>query len=276
MPQTTRFAPSPTGLLHLGHAHAAARAWQAARATDGRFLLRLEDIDQGRCRPEYAAAIFDDLAWLGLNWDGPVLVQSEHFPAYAAALETLKERGLTYPCFCTRAAVAALAAPHGPEGAIYPGTCRSLTNDERADRIARGEIYAVRLDMEAALACIEHPLRFHEAGQGWLVADPAAFGDVVLARRDIPCSYHLCVTHDDAAQEVTLVTRGIDLLRATSVHRLLQALLGWPTPSYAHHPLLLGPDGKRLAKRDAAATLADLRAAGRSAAEIRALAGWLD
>ncbi len=272
----TRFAPSPTGRLHLGHAHAALFAWRHACATGGHFLLRIEDIDTGRCRPAFVALIVEDLAWLGLDWHGEIRVQSRHFSEYAAALDKLGSRGLLYPCFCSRAAIAALAAPHGPDGPVYPGTCRALTEGERADRIGRGETYAVRLDMPAALAEAGRSLPFHEAERGWLVADPAAFGDVVLARRDAPCSYHLCVTHDDAAQGVTLVTRGIDLLPATSIHVLLQAVLGWHTPAYAHHRLLLGPDGRRWAKRDAAATLADLRAAGRSPAEVRALAGWPD
>jgi glutamyl-Q tRNA(Asp) synthetase len=277
MPPTTRFAPSPTGRLHLGHAHTALTAWRRARDAGGRFLLRLEDIDPGRCRPEHATAIVDDLRWLGLDWDGPVRVQSEHLPEYRAALDELAARGLTYPCFCTRAAIAGLAAPHGPDDApVYPGTCRGLSPAERTRRIGAGEGFAIRLDGARALAAAARPLRFHEEGRGWLEADPGAFGDVVLARKDAPCGYHLCVTHDDAAQGVTLVTRGADLLPATSVHVLLQALLGWPTPAYAHHRLLTDAAGRRLAKRDRAAGLAELRAAGRTPAEVRALAGWPD
>lgn len=272
---TTRFAPSPTGRLHLGHAHAALAAWRRARADGGRFLLRLEDIDSGRCRPEFAAGIVDDLAWLGCDWDGKVRAQSRHLADYAAALQCLD--GLTYPCFCSRAAIAALAAPHGPQDApVYPGTCRARSASERAERIGRGEGFAIRLDMRAALAAAAGPLRFHDEGEGWIEARPETFGDVVLARRDAPCSYHLCVTHDDAAQGVTLVTRGRDLLAASAIHVLLQRLLGWPTPDYAHHRLLTDGLGRRLAKRDAAATIAALRDSGHGPAQVRALAGWPD
>jgi glutamyl-Q tRNA(Asp) synthetase len=274
MPVVTRFAPSPTGYLHLGHARAALVGWRRARAVaGGRFLLRLEDIDQGRCRPDFAAAILDDLAWLGLDWDGPVRVQSEHFAEYRAVLDALAGRGLLYPCFCTRADIAAAAsAPHGPDGPLYPGTCRALSPAERAARIAAGRPYALRLDLARALAAVAGPLDFCEQAEGRIPCDPARFGDVVLARKDTPASYHLCVTHDDAVQGVTLVTRGVDLQAATHLHRLLQVLMGWPTPAYAHHPLLLGADGRRLAKRDRAATLRDLRAAGATPAEVRAMA----
>ncbi|MXP63466.1 tRNA glutamyl-Q(34) synthetase GluQRS [Roseomonas sp. M0104] len=283
MPATivTRFAPSPTGRLHLGHAHSALLGWRAARAAGGRFLLRLEDIDPARCRPEYAAGIVQDLAWLGLDWDGPVRVQSEHLPEYRAALNRLEGMGLLYPCFCTRAdiarEVAAIGhAPHGPDGLLYPGTCRRLSAAERAERLARGEAYALRLDMGAALRRAPTPLSFLELGEGRIRCDPARFGDVVLARKDTPASYHLCVTHDDALQGVTLVTRAEDLRPATDLHRLLQALLRWPAPRYRHHRLLLGPDGRRLSKRDKAPTLAALREAGRSPAEVRAMARWPD
>jgi glutamyl-Q tRNA(Asp) synthetase len=275
----TRFAPSPTGHLHLGHAHSALAAWRRARAAGGRFLLRLEDIDATRCRPEFAASILEDLAWLGIAWDGPVRVQSAHFGEYGAVLDRLRGRGLLYPCFCTRADIArelaaSAAAPHGPEGPVYPGTCRSLPEGERARRIAAGVPYALRLDMAAALDAAGRDLSFHDERAGQVHADPAAFGDVVLARKDVPASYHLCVTHDDARQGITLVVRGEDLLAATHVHVLLQALMGWPTPDYAHHALLTDASGRRLAKRDRAATLRDLRAAGHSAAEVRAMAGF--
>jgi glutamyl-Q tRNA(Asp) synthetase len=275
----TRFAPSPTGLLHLGHARAACFAASLAEAAAGRFLLRLEDIDATRCRPEYAAAIEADLAWLGLDWERPVRVQSRHMPEYRAALDRLAARGLVYPCFCTRAEIhreiaAAGHAPHGPDGALYPGMCRRLTPTERAARIDAGEPHAIRLDMTAALAVAPADLSFHELGEGRLRCDPAQFGDAVLARKEVPASYHLCVTHDDALQGVTLVTRGVDLKPATHLHRLLQALLGWPEPAYAHHGLITGPDGRRLAKRDQAPTLQALREACRSPAEVRALAGW--
>lgn len=282
MPIVTRFAPSPTGLLHLGHAHAALNAWQRARRAGGRFLLRIEDIDPGRCRPDHAAAMLDDLAWLGLDWDGKVRVQSEHLDEYAARLDQLARRGLLYPCFCTRAEIArevaaSVAAPHAPDGApLYPGTCRTLPPDRRAARLAAGEPHAMRLDMAAALACCPDPLAYHEEGEGWVACRPERFGDVVLARKDAPASYHLCCTADDAGQGVTLVTRGLDLRPATDLHRLLQALLGWPAPAYAHHDLLRDPAGRRLSKRDGAAALRDLRAAGLSPAEIRALAGFPD
>jgi glutamyl-Q tRNA(Asp) synthetase len=277
----TRFAPSPTGLLHLGHAHAALIAWRRARASGGRFLLRLEDIDAARCRPEFAAAILEDLAWLGLDWDGAVRVQSEHMAEYRGVLAALAARGLLYPCFCTRAAIAREIAaigraPHGADGPLYPGTCRRLSADERAGRIAAGEAHALRLDTAAAMAATG-PLCAEEEGEGGFRIDPATlFGDVVLARKDTPASYHLCVTHDDAVQGVTLVTRGRDLKPATHLHRLLQALMSWPVPRWHHHALLTGADGRRLAKRDGAASLRALRQAGRSAAEVRALAGVAD
>ena len=272
----TRFAPSPTGLLHLGHARSAHLAWRAAREAGGRFLLRIEDIDRARCRPDFTEALLEDLAWLGLDWDAPVRVQSLHFAEYRAVLEALSARGLLYPCFCTRAEiareVAAIgAAPHGPEGVLYPGTCRRLSARDRAARIASGAPYALRLDMAAALALVG-PLSFEEIGQGRLRCDPARFGNAVLARKDTPASYHLCVTHDDALQGVTLVTRGEDLKPATDLHRLLQALMGWPEPAYRHHALLLGADGKRLSKRDGAPSLRGLREAGMGAAEVLRMA----
>jgi glutamyl-Q tRNA(Asp) synthetase len=241
----TRFAPSPTGYLHLGHAWSALFAWRRARAAGGRFLLRIEDIDPARCRPEFAAAIEEDLAWLGLDWDGEVRVQSAHLPEYRAVLDGLTGRGLLYPCFCTRADIqreigASASAPHAPDGsAVYPGICRDLADAERARRIAAGERYALRLDMARA-----------------------------LARKDAPASYHLCVTHDDAVQGVTLVTRGEDLKPATDLHRLLQALMGFPPPRYAHHRLLTDAAGRRLAKRDQAMTLRALREQGVAPQEV--------
>lgn len=261
----TRFAPSPTGFLHLGHAFSAFNAWRRARQAGGRFLLRLEDIDPGRCRPEYAGAIQYDLAWLGLDWDEPVRLQSEHYPEYQQVLDALAEQGLVYPCFCTRTDIqrevsGSAAAPHGPDGApLYPGTCRRLSPAERADRIAAGQRFALRLDMAAS---IRSELAYEEEGDGRIPCHPERFGDVVLARKDAPASYHLCVTHDDTLQGVTLVTRGIDLRPATDLHRLLQALMGWPEPRYAHHRLLTDAAGRRLAKRDNAATLRSLRAEG--------------
>ena len=274
----TRFAPSPTGLLHLGHAHAALFAWRRARAAGGRFLLRLEDIDEARCRPDYAEAILEDLAWLGLDWDGEVRRQSACFADYRAALDRLAAMGLLYPCFCTRAEIAAEIvragrAPHGPEGPIYPGICRRLDADERRARLADGAPYALRLDVAAALA-LSGPLAWEDEEAGRVDADPASHGDVVLARKEVPGSYHLAVTVDDALQGVTLVTRGEDLFGATHIHRLLQALLHLPTPRYSHHRLLTDAAGRRYAKRDRALTLRALREAGRSAKEVRAMAGF--
>jgi glutamyl-Q tRNA(Asp) synthetase len=282
----TRFAPSPTGYLHLGHAHAALFAWHRARQAGGRFLVRIEDIDQSRCRPAYAAAIVEDLAWLGLDWDGPVRVQSAHLPDYAAVLAALSARGLLYPCFCTRAEIrrevaGAAAAPHGPpqgpDGApLYPGTCRDLPEPARAARIAADEPYALRLAMARALTGLDQPLWYEGEGEGPVPCRPERFGDVVLARKDVPASYHLCVTHDDAAQGVTLVTRGADLRPATDLHRLLQALMGWQAPRYHHHMLLTDAAGARLAKRAGTPGLRDLRQAGLSPEAVRALAGFPD
>ena len=273
MPPTTRFAPSPTGFLHLGHAFSALVAWRRARSEGGVFLLRMEDIDPGRCRPEYAAAILEDLRWLGLDWDGEVRVQSAHLAEYRAVLEALSARGLLYPCFCTRTEIAreiagAASAQQGPDGPRYPGTCRRLSPAERAARIGAGTPYALRLDVFAAVAAVPGPLVFEEEGEGAIPCDPDVFGDVVLGRKDVPASYHLCVTHDDAMQGVNLVTRGEDLKPATHLHRLLQALMGWPAPRYAHHRLLTDEHGRRLAKRDLAATLRDLRARGVTAKAV--------
>jgi glutamyl-Q tRNA(Asp) synthetase len=273
----TRFAPSPTGFLHLGHAYAAFVAWRAARTAGGRFLVRLEDIDPQRCRAAFAAAALQDLAWLGVASDAPVRVQSAHLPEYRAVLERLAARGLVYPCFCSRADIAreiaaSGAAPHAHEaGAVYPGTCRGLPDAARTARIVAGAAHAWRLDMAAALAAAPAP-RFLEQDEGWLDAAPAGFGDVVLARRDVPASYHLCVTHDDALQGVTLVTRARDLRAATHLHVLLQALMGWKTPAYAHHRLVTGANGARLSKRDGAVSVRQLRARGMSPAEVLRLA----
>ncbi|MBB5715171.1 tRNA glutamyl-Q(34) synthetase GluQRS [Sphingomonas aerophila] len=256
-PVVSRFAPSPTGRLHLGHAASAIRAHDLARLAGGQFLLRIEDIDGTRSRPEHVEAILADLHWLGLEWDGPVTFQSARLDRYAAALEKLKARGLVYPCFCTRAEIAAasLHAPHGAEP-TYPGTCRALTTSD----LSRPHCW--RLDMARA-AEEAGPLDWHDEAAGRVEADPLAAGDVILARKDAPASYHLAVTIDDAAQGVTDVVRGLDLFRATDVHRLLQALLGLPTPRYHHHPLLVGPDGVRLAKRHGSPTLEAMRQAGR-------------
>jgi glutamyl-Q tRNA(Asp) synthetase len=267
----TRFAPSPTGRLHLGHAFSALLAHDYARERGGTFLLRIEDIDPGRARPEHVDGIIEDLLWLGLGWDGEIVYQSERLPLYAAALEQLKAAELVYPCFCTRAAIAAeiaasAAAPHGPSGACYPGTCRRLSREERARRIER-EPHAWRLDVAAAAQT--GPLYWQD-GHTEVMAEPEAHGDVVLARKDAPVSYHLAVTVDDAAQGVTDVVRGRDLYSATDVHRLLQELLGLPVPDYHHHALLADAEGRRLAKSRGAPSLADLRALGADAAELAA------
>jgi glutamyl-Q tRNA(Asp) synthetase len=278
MTLTTRFAPSPTGLLHLGHAYAALVAWTRAREAGGRFLLRLEDIDTQRCRAEFATAILQDLAWLGIDHDGPVRAQSQHLADYRAVLDALGARGLLYPCFCTRAAIAreiaaADAAPQGPDGPLYPGTCRHLSADQRAARMAAGEPFALRLNMTRALAELPGTLWVAEEGEGERRCDPARFGDVVLGRKDVPASYHLCATHDDASQGVSLVTRGRDLLAAADLHRLLQALMGWPAPRYAHHKLLTDALGRRLAKRDGAPSLRVLRERGATPLDIRKQVG---
>ena len=265
MGHVTRFAPSPTGYLHAGHAYAA-RFAAAAAGADGRFLLRIEDIDPTRCREEFVPAIMEDLGWLGLRWEEPALRQSQRFPAYEAALGALRGRGLLYPCFCTRKAIAAEIAaagqaPHGPEGAVYPGTCRGLGAAERQDRMGAGQAYCWRLD--AAAGCAQAgALRWRDLGSGEATARPAVFGDVVLARKETPAAYHLAVVVDDAAQGISLVTRGEDLRAATDVQRLLQALLGLPEPLYHHHRLVLDKTGRRYAKRDRAATLRAKRAGG--------------
>lgn len=260
----TRFAPSPTGHLHLGSAYAALFAWRRAREAGGRFLLRIEDIDTQRCRAEFTKGLIEDLTWLGIDWDGPIRVQTDHLAEYDRDIADLAIRGLAYPCFCSRADIAASAsAPHGPEGPIYPGTCRTLAPDERAARM--GEKHAWRLDVAKALE-----------GVGTLAYDPLPFGDIVIGRRDTPGSYHLCVTHDDALQGVTLVTRAEDLAPVVAVHVLLQRLMGWPTPQYEHHPLLTDAEGHRLSKRDRAASIRGLRESGATPATVRALAGFPD
>lgn len=276
----TRFAPSPTGYLHVGHAASALTGWRAAQEAGGRFLLRIEDIDATRCRPEFERAIYEDLAWLGLSWEEPVRRQSEHMTDYARALAQLDRLGVLYPCFCTRqeiaAEIAAAAnAPHGPDGPLYPGTCRALASGERAARIARGLPYALRLDAAAA-ARVAGPLTWEEQDRGAVAVEPGALGDAVLARKEVASSYHLAVTVDDALQGVTLVTRGQDLFHATHLHRLLQTLLGVATPRYRHHMLLTSADGRRLAKRDGALTIRALRAAGQTPLEVRAMAGFPD
>ena len=272
-----RFAPSPNGYLHLGHALSALLNADMAKAAGGRLLLRIEDIDEARCRPEYEAAIYEDLAWLGIAWEVPVRRQSEHYDDYRAALRRLEADGLVYASFESRAEIAALVAarepwPRDPDGApLYPGDAKALPPAERARRMAT-EPYALRLDMAAALIRVG-ALTWAESGQGEVAADPAAWGDVVLARKDTPTSYHLAVVVDDAAQGITDVVRGRDLFHSTSVHRLLQALLGLPAPRYRHHRLIVDAGGKKLSKSTAATGLRELRAQGRTPADIRRLVG---
>lgn len=284
MSPTFRFAPSPNGYLHLGHAYSACLNFDLARQAGGRFLLRIEDIDHTRCRPEYEKAIFQDLAWLGLAWEEPVRRQSEHFDSYRAALDRLERMGVVYPSFESRGEIARLVAerddwPRDPDGApLYPGEARNLSARERARRMASGASYALRLDMMAALARVGS-LWWNEAGSGprgetgLVAADPAVWGDVVLARKDMPTSYHLSVVVDDAAQGISEVVRGQDLFAATSVHRVLQALLGLPAPAYWHHRLVLDREGRKLAKSTGATALTELRARGASPADIRRMIG---
>ncbi len=292
-PVVTRFAPSPTGHLHLGHAYSARCGFDAARTTGGRFLLRIEDIDFTRCQRKFESDLLEDLHFLGLCWEAEVRRQSEHLELYAGYLDRLLDLGLLYPCFCSRAEIAAEiaqagGAPHdlpapGPTnlslglGPLYPGTCRRRSPAERAERIAAGHGYALRLDVEQAVQHVRRAgssaLDFYDRRYGRVAAKPELLGDVVLGRKEVRTSYHLAVTVDDFLQEVTLVTRGEDLFFATHVHRLLQALFGFTTPEYAHHPLLKAADGERLAKRRGATTLRTLRESGRSADEIWALVG---
>jgi glutamyl-Q tRNA(Asp) synthetase len=280
-----RFAPSPNGYLHLGHALSALLNHDRARAVGGRLLLRIEDIDGTRCRPEYEAAIYQDLQWLGIEWEQPVRRQSEHFGEYRAALEKLAHDGLVYPAFESRAEIARLVAARGPDwpcdpdGApLYPGNARDLAAAERKRKIESSTPYALRLDLQAALARINKPLVWTESGEGGereIAARPERWGDVILGRKETPASYHLACVLDDALQGVTHVVRGLDLYEATSIHRLLQEILDLPAPAYHHHMLFLDADGRKLAKRDPSTTLRDLRAQGRSAADVRRAVGQL-
>ena len=278
-PFHTRFAPSPTGHLHLGHAYSALFAEALARQSGGRFQLRIEDIDGVRCKAEHEAAIFEDLAWLGLEWEQPVRRQSDHMDDYAAALARLDDLELLYPCFCTRKDIrdeiknANHAPHHGPEGPHYPGICRNLDRSEAARRKQAGEPFALRLDNKKALAMTKGPLVWRDLDRGDITARPERFGDVVLARKDIPTSYHLAVTIDDNLQGVTLVSRGEDLMPSTDVHRLLQELLDLNVPEYHHHKLLDDDSGQRLAKRDNALTIKTLRQSGKTAYDVREMAG---
>jgi glutamyl-Q tRNA(Asp) synthetase len=276
----TRFAPSPTGHLHLGHAYSALYAKQCAEDQGGRFLLRIEDIDPMRCKTEYEVGLLEDLKWLGLNWPTPVRRQSEHIDDYQNAITKLQNMGLLYPCFCSRkdiraeiaaAGYAPHASSHGPEGPLYPGICRNLSTNEQQSRIASGVPFALRLNTNTALQ-ITGPLTWHDQLTGTQVATPEKFGDPVLARKDIPTSYHLSVTVDDHIQGITFVTRGQDLYSSTHIHRLLQALLNLDTPTYLHHQLLTDSHGQRYAKRSNALTLKFLRDEGHSATSVREMA----
>lgn len=283
--ETTRFAPSPTGYLHLGHAYAAIYAFNLSRETGGKFLVRIEDIDRGRCRPAFEEAIHEDLHWLGLEFEWPMRRQSENFEDYVSALEKLRAMGCAYPCFCTRKEIqaelaASAGAPQGPDGPIYLGTCRGLSDAERAARIAGGEQHAWRLDAARASQLAGGALTFEELGHGpagetgRIDAQTNLFGDFVLARKDAPASYHLAVVMDDAIQGVTMVTRGNDLFASTHLHRLLQALLNLPVPRYSHHRLVLDAQGKRLAKRDMATGLRQLRAQGVTRDDVYRMLGF--
>jgi glutamyl-Q tRNA(Asp) synthetase len=287
MPPVFRFAPSPNGTLHLGHAYSALLNFDLARASGGRFLLRIEDIDPTRCRQEFEAAIYQDLGWLGVAWETPVRRQSEHLSEYRRALDRLARLGLIYPSFESRAEIARLVAerealgpwPRDPEGApLYPGSAKLLPKEERTRRIESGAPYALRLDMEAAIVRAD-ALSWTELGEGpdgetgSIAARPKAWGDVILARKETPTSYHLSVVIDDALQGVTEVVRGQDLFHATSVHRLLQHLLDLPAPSYRHHQLIRDAAGHKLSKSTGATGLRELRAAGANPTEIRARIG---
>lgn len=274
-----RFAPSSNGYLHLGHTYSALLNFNMAQATGGRFLLRIEDIDVERCRPEFEQAIYEDLSWLGLTWQAPVRRQSEHFSEYASALERLSAQGLTYPCFCTRGEIMDVVAsrpgwPRDPDGSpLYPGTCKHLSRAERQRRVLAGRTAALRINMQAALAKAGSALRWLEISPssraGEVLAEPALWGDATLSRKDIPASYHIAVVVDDALQGVTDVVRGEDLFMATSLHRLLQALLNLPTPTYRHHALLRDPSGRKLSKSARAKPLRSLRQEGVSPAALR-------
>jgi glutamyl-Q tRNA(Asp) synthetase len=277
----TRFAPSPTGHLHLGHAASALFIWEWAERNGAEVILRIEDIDPVRCKPAFTADIHEDLRWLGLDWPQPVREQSQHLADYAAVIDTLAARGLVYRCFKSRSEISEeiARAPHGPP--VYLGPDTPLSPDEEAGRLDRGEPFSWRLSIAAArdaLGAAAGDLQFIETGEdpaGRAVAvDLEIMGDVILARKDTPTSYHLACSHDDAIQGITHVIRGVDLYESTHVHVLLQALMGWPTPVYLHHPLKTGPDGKRFAKRDRSRTLRALREGGMSAAEVRRLAAF--
>ena len=275
MTVVSRFAPSPTGFLHLGHAYSAIFAYEQAQRTNGRFLLRIEDIDQGRSRKEFEQQIYDDLGWLRLKWPAPVRRQSEHFKDYKAALDTLISMDLAYPCFCTRKDIqseikAAGGAPHGPDGLVYPGTCRHLSNDERSRAINDGQAHAYRLDIKKA--CMSAgPLIWQDVAAGRVNAHPDRFGDIIIARKETPTSYHLAVVVDDHLQKISFVTRGQDLFDSTDIHRLLQKILNLNVPQYHHHPLVIDKDGNRLAKRNDSLSIKKIRQSGATPEDIRTM-----
>lgn len=270
-PFKTRFAPSPTGLLHLGHGFSALLAYNQAQNNNGTFSLRIEDIDQTRCRDHFIDDIYKDLKWLGIKWPRPVRIQSEHFADYKLYLDKLSDMGLLYPCFCTRADIKkeienSPAAPHGFDGVIYPQTCKKLSPNEQYEKLEGGSPYALRLDMDKAIGVLREkdqwPLYWHDQIKGEIEARPQDMGDIVLARKETPTSYHLSVTVDDHLENISHIIRGVDLFDATHIHCLLQALLGFRTPTYYHHHLLHDEDGKRLAKRNGSSTLKSLREEG--------------
>ena len=279
LPATTRFAPSPTGYLHLGHAYSAMFAENIARKTNGNFVLRIEDIDQSRCRPEFTRAIYEDLEWLGLSWSRPPIKQSERFKIYREVLEKLIKANLVYPCFCSRREIQielerAVNAPHGPDGPHYPGTCRDLGRIQREKNISDGKPYSLRLDAQRA-GSQAGPLEIFDVTRGIFPVNPNISGDIILGRKEVPTSYHLAVTVDDAEQEVTMVTRGEDLFPASHIQRLLQELIGLPETIYNHHRIIKGDDGARLAKRNKSQTLRSLREQGITPEGVRKKLGLI-
>ena len=276
-----RFAPSPNGRLHLGHAYSALFTAQQARLHDGKLLLRIEDIDRARCKPEFAEQVQTDLQWLGLNWSKPVRYQSRHLHEYTVIIDRLERLGLLYPCFCTRAKLATVQGPRDPDGTtVYPGYCRLMTRADRSRRMTAAQPYALRLDMAKAIVAAGPGLGFRESGcgpdgeTGNVTCTPQAWGDVILARKDIATSYHVAVVHDDAVQGVTHVTRGTDLFHATSIHRVLQSILEFPAPAYIHHRLISDDAGRKLSKSLRDRSLASLRNEGVTPGRIRDQLGF--
>ncbi len=271
----TRFAPSPTGELHKGHAYSALLAYRAAQKEKGRFLLRIEDIDTTRCKPHFIQNIYDDLSWLGIKWEEPVLQQRERMRAYSAAIQQLTELDVMYPCFCTRKDIQNHSAVrHGPEGVIYPGTCKHLSEHDITQRKLNGENYALRLNLSKALNILPASLTWHNKHKGEIEAQPLLLGDVILARKDTPTSYHLSVVIDDAFQHVNHIIRGMDLWHATHIHIVLQKLLKLNTPLYHHHELLLDENGEKFAKRNKSVSLQSIKESGITALELKKELGF--